>query len=63
MSREPYSAEDQLFVDRCRACDKIWLDDGELGHLCTQRELKTPPVAPGFFEGLRRLIGLTPRIL
>ena len=63
MTREPYSGESAILVDRCPNGHGIWLDDGELGALVRERERDHPHPIPGFFEGLRRLVGLKPRIL
>ena len=62
MTREGYSEETPLLVDRCKSCCSIWLDDGELGHLFEERVKKHPHPRPGFVEGLRRLVGMTPRV-
>jgi Zn-finger nucleic acid-binding protein len=62
MTREVYSPEDTVLVDRCPQGHGIWLDDGELGQLYGDRELKHPHPEPGFWEGLRRLVGLRPRL-
>ena len=62
MRREGYSEENPLLVDRCGDCNSIWLDDGELGHLFEERVKKHPHPRPGFVEGLRRLVGMVPRV-
>ena len=62
MLREEYAAENPLLVDRCPEGHGIWLDDGELGHLYQERERLHPHPDPGFFEGLRRLLGLRPKL-
>jgi Zn-finger nucleic acid-binding protein len=62
MRRERYSEGDPLLVDRCPKGHGIWLDDGELGHLYLQREQSRFHKDPSFFEGLRRLLGLRPRL-
>ena len=60
MKREPYSQENNLLVDRCPDGHGIWLDDGELGHLFTEREKAHPHSEPHFWEGLKRLLGYKP---
>lgn len=60
MDREGYSKGSAILVDRCPSGHGIWLDDGELGQLFTERELDDPLPQPGFREGLRRLLGLKP---
>ncbi len=60
MNREEYSPNEARMVDRCPQGHGIWLDDGELGRLFNERELERPHPEPGFFEGLRRVIGMRP---
>lgn len=62
MKKEPYDGELSLQVDRCSEGHGVWLNDGELGSLWAQRELLYPTADPGFFEGLRRLLGMRPRL-
>ena len=63
MIREFYSETNPMLVDRYPECNGIWLDDGELGNLVAGWETSYSHVEPGFWEGLRRLLGLQPRIL
>lgn len=63
MTREAYSEENPLLVDRCPDGHGIWLDDGELGTLAAKWERSYSHVEPSFWEGLRRLLGLRPRVV
>jgi Zn-finger nucleic acid-binding protein len=63
MTREDYSAENPMLVDRCSEGHGIWLDDGELGHLVSEWESSNEHVDPGFIEALRRLLGMKPRVV
>ena len=62
MVRESYSSENPLLVDRCADGHGIWLDDGELGQLASEWESEYRHAEPGFWEALRRLLGLKPRL-
>lgn len=62
MERESYSEENSLLVDRCVEGHGIWLDDGELGQLSSEWESQYTHAEPGFWEALRRLMGLKPRL-
>lgn len=59
---EAYSSEIPHRIQRCPDGHGIWLNDGELGGLSDDREKLHPWQDPGFFEGLRRLAGLRPRV-
>jgi Zn-finger nucleic acid-binding protein len=61
MTREGYSSSNPMLVDRCPAGHGIWLDDGELGNLVSEWENSHQHVEPGFWEGLRRLLGRPPK--
>lgn len=60
--RENYSSDHSLLVDRCPQGHGLWLDDGELGALAEGWEELHTHQEPGFFEALRRLVGLKPKI-
>lgn len=62
MKRQSYAEDSEVNVDRCLDCNGIWLDDGELGHLLEDREERDPLAPPGFWEGLRRLLGRAPKL-
>lgn len=62
MERENYPGS-EILIDRCPEGHGVWLDDGELGHLFTEREMSEPHLEPSFWEGLRRLVGLKPHHL
>lgn len=62
MKREPYVEGSEVKVDRCPEGHGVWLDDGELGRLLEAREEEAPLPPPGFWEGLRRLLGRPPRV-
>ena len=63
MTREGYSTDNPMLVDRCPEGHGIWLDDGELGHLASEWENSHQHVEPGFWEAMRRLLGMQPRIV
>jgi Zn-finger nucleic acid-binding protein len=63
MTREAYSSSNPMLVDRCVEGHGIWLDDGELGNLVSEWENSHQHVEPGFWESLRRLLGLQPNIV
>lgn len=62
MTREPYSENKPMLVDRCPNGHGIWLDDGELGLLVAEWESSHTHLEPSMWEGLRRLLGMNPRI-
>lgn len=62
MTRESYSSENPLLVDRCGEGHGIWLDDGELGQLSSEWEAHYTHAEPSFWEALRRLVGLKPKL-
>ncbi len=62
MSLEAFSSNLPNKVWRCPEGHGIWLNDGELGRLLTQREASFPLPEPGFIESFRRLAGLRPRL-